>query len=230
VIAPDLRAVAAGDDLRVVVADDHPVFRDGLAHLIGELEGIDVVAVAANGREAVELADRLAPDVIVMDLRMPELDGIEATRRVTAAHPAIGVVVLTMLEDDELLLAAVRAGARGYLLKDATEAEIATVLRGVARGEAIFGPGPAGRILDHIGTVAAGAGQPASHPFPQLTSREREVIELMARGHSNTQIARTLFLSERTVRNYVSIIFAKIHVPDRAHAIAAARDAGIASA
>jgi DNA-binding NarL/FixJ family response regulator len=215
-------------DLRVVVADDHPVFRDGLAHLIGGLDGIDVVAVAADGREAVALAEQLLPDVIIMDLRMPELDGIEATRRITAAHPSIGVVVLTMLEEDELLLASVRAGARGYLLKDANEDEIATVLRGVARGEAIFGPGPASRILDHLGTVSPG-GFESAHPFPQLTTREREVLELMAHGNSNTQIARALYLSERTVRNYVSIIFTKIDVPDRAHAIAAARDAGIAS-
>jgi DNA-binding NarL/FixJ family response regulator len=216
-------------DLRVVIADDHPVFRDGLARLIGELDGIDVVEVAANGHEVVELADRLAPDLVIMDLRMPELDGIEATRRITAAHPAIGVVVLTMFEDDELLLAAVRAGARGYLLKDADEDEIATVLRGVARGEAIFGPGTAGRILDHLGRVPVSSTERDSHPFPQLTGREREVLDLVARGHSNIQIARTLFLSERTVRNYVSIIFTKMSVPDRAHAIAAARDAGIAA-
>jgi DNA-binding NarL/FixJ family response regulator len=206
------------------------VFRDGLAHLIGELDGIDVVAVAANGREAVELASQLAPDVILMDLRMPELDGIEATRRITTAHPSIGVVVLTMFDDEELLLAAIRAGASGYLLKDANEDEIVTVLRGVARGEAIFGPGAAGRILDHLGRVAATMAQPTNHPFPQLTNREREVLELLARGNSNAQIARALFLSERTVRNYVSIIFTKIQAPDRAHAIAAARDAGIGAA
>jgi DNA-binding NarL/FixJ family response regulator len=215
--------------LRVVIADDHPVFRDGLARLIGELEGIDVVAVAANGLEVVELADRLAPDVVIMDLRMPELDGIEATRRITTAHPSIGVVVLTMFEEDELWLAAVRAGARGYLLKDSDESEIATVLRGVARGEAIFGPGTASRILDHLGKGPSSLDQPQSHPFPQLTSREREVLDLVARGHNNMQIARTLYLSERTVRNYVSIIFTKLEVADRAHAIAAARDAGIAA-
>ena len=216
-------------DLRVVIADDHPVFRDGLAHLIGDLEGIDVVGVAANGHEVVELVEQLAPDLVIMDLRMPELDGIEATRRITAAHPSIGVVVLTMFEEDDLLLAAVRAGARGYLLKDADEDEIATVVRGVARGEAIFGAGTASRILGHLGTVAVPGNQPQSHPFPQLTIREREVLDLVARGHSNTQIARALFLSERTVRNYVSIIFTKLEVPDRARAIATARDAGIAS-
>lgn len=216
--------------LRVVIADDHPVFRDGLARLIGELDGIDVVAVAANGAEVVALADELKPDVVIMDLRMPELDGIEATRRITAAHGrTIGVVVLTMFEEDELWLAAVRAGARGYLLKDSDEVEIATVLRGVARGEAIFGPGTASRILDHLGKAPSSLHQPPSYPFPQLTSREREVLDLVARGHSNLQIARSLYLSERTVRNYVSIIFTKLEVEDRAHAIAIARDAGIGS-
>ena len=214
-------------DLRVVIADDHPVFRDGLARLIGELDGIDVVAVAANGNEAVDLTHQLAPDLVLMDLRMPEMDGIEATRRITAARPAVGVVVLTMFDDDELLLAAVRAGARGYLLKHADEDEIATVLRGVARGEAIFGQGAASRMLDHLGSIPV-TGETA-HPFPQLTVRERQVLDLVARGHSNTQIARTLFLSERTVRNYVSIIFTKMDVRDRAQAIAAARDAGIAA-
>ena len=155
--------------------------------------------------------------------------GIEATRRITASHPSIGIVVLTMFNDDELLLAAVRAGARGYLLKDADEAEIATVLRGVARGEAIFGPGTAGAMLDHLARVVTPLSQPTAYPFPQLTTREREVLDLLAHGHSNTAIAGALFLSERTVRNYVSLIFTKLQVDDRAHAIATARDAGIAN-
>jgi DNA-binding NarL/FixJ family response regulator len=212
--------------LRVVVADDHPVFRDGLARLLGDLDGITVVGVASDGQEAVELAARLGPDLVVTDLRMPGLDGIEATRRITAADPRVGVVVLTMFDDDELLLAAVRAGARGYLLKDADEETIATVLRGVAHGDAIFGPGMAGRILEHIGRAGATA-PPVAPPFAQLTSRERDVLELVARGKSNLQIARALYLSERTVRNYVSMLFAKLGVPDRAGAITVARDAGL---
>ncbi len=133
----------SGDRLRVVIADDHPVYRDGLAHLLNDLDGIDVVGVAADGQQAIDLAHDLVPDIIIMDLRMPVLDGIEATRRITALLPSIRIVVLTMFDDDELLLAAVRAGARGYLLKDADEDEIATVLHGIARGEAIFGPGTA---------------------------------------------------------------------------------------
>ena len=215
--------------LRVVIADDHPVYRDGLAHLLNDLDGIEVVGVAANGQQAIDLAKEVVPDVIIMDLRMPELDGIEATRRITAAHPSIGVVVLTMFDEDELVLAAVRAGARGYLLKDADEDEIATVLRGIARGEAIFGPGTAGVMLDHLARVVIPLAQPSDYPFPQLTTREREVLELLAHGQNNTAIAGALFLSERTVRNYVSLIFTKLQVDDRAHAIATARDAGIAA-
>jgi DNA-binding NarL/FixJ family response regulator len=215
--------------LRVVIADDHPVYRDGLAHLLNDLEAIDVVGVAADGQQAIDLAASLVPDVIIMDLRMPGLDGIEATRRITAAHPSIGIVVLTMFEEGELLLAAVRAGARGYLLKDADEDEIATVLRGIARGEAIFGPGTASTLLEHLARVRTAPTQAAAYPFPQLTAREREVLELLAHGHNNTAIAGALFLSERTVRNYVSLIFTKLQVDDRAHAVATARDAGIAA-
>jgi DNA-binding NarL/FixJ family response regulator len=218
-----------GQPLRVVIADDHPVYRDGLAHLLNDLEGIDVVGVAADGQQAIDLAAELVPDVIIMDLRMPHLDGIEATRRIVAAQPSIGIVVLTMFEEDELLLAAVRAGARGYLLKDADEDEIATVLRGIARGEAIFGPGTASALLEHLARVDTAPTQPAAYPFPQLTAREREVLDLLAHGHNNTAIAGSLFLSERTVRNYVSLIFTKLQVDDRAHAVATARDAGIAA-
>jgi DNA-binding NarL/FixJ family response regulator len=215
--------------LRVVIADDHPVYRDGLAHLLADLEGIEVVGLAADGQQAIDLAAGVDPDVVIMDLRMPGLDGIEATRRITATHPSVGVVVLTMFDEDEMLLAAVRAGARGYLLKDADEDEIATVLHGVARGEAIFGPGTASSLLQHLARVDTTVAPPASYPFPQLTSREREVLDLLAQGHNNGAIARALYLSERTVRNYVSSIFTKLQADDRAHAVATARDAGIAA-
>lgn len=215
------------DDIRLVIADDHPVYRDGLARLLSAIGGFDVVGVAADGVEAVELAASLAPDVVVMDIRMPNLDGIEATRRITAASPSTGVVVLSMFEEDELVFAAVRAGARGYLLKDADDDEIAAVLRGIARGEAIFGPTTARRLLDMLGRTPEQSEQTASNPFPQLTQREQEVLELLARGKRNATIADELFLSERTVRNYVSNIFTKLQVADRAQAIAAARDAGI---
>ena len=215
------------DDIRLVIADDHPVYRDGLARLLSEIGGFDVVGVAADGVEAVELAASLAPDVVVMDIRMPNLDGIEATRRITAASPSTGVVVLSMFEDDELVFAAVRAGARGYLLKDADDDEIAAVLRGIARGEAIFGPTTARRLLDMLGRAPEQSEHTTPNPFPQLTQREQEVLELLARGKRNATIADELFLSERTVRNYVSNVFTKLQVADRAHAIAAARDAGI---
>ncbi len=215
------------DDIRLVIADDHPVYRDGLARLLSEIGGFDVVGVAADGVEAVELAASLAPDVVIMDIRMPNLDGIEATRRITAASPSTGVVVLSMFEDDELVFAAVRAGARGYLLKDADDDEIAAVLRGIARGEAIFGPTTARRLLDMLGRAPEQSEHTTPSPFPQLTQREQEVLELLARGKRNATIADELFLSERTVRNYVSNIFTKLQVADRAQAIAAARDAGI---
>ncbi|MBI4933470.1 MAG: response regulator transcription factor [Actinobacteria bacterium] len=215
------------DDIRLVIADDHPVYRDGLARLLSAIGGFDVVGVAADGAEAVEIAASLAPDVVVMDIRMPNLDGIEATRRITAASPSTGVVVLSMFEEDELVFAAVRAGARGYLLKDADDDEIAAVLRGIARGEAIFGPTTARRLLDMLGRTPEQSEHTAPDPFPQLTQREQEVLEQLARGKRNAAIADELFLSERTVRNYVSNIFTKLQVADRAQAIAAARDAGI---
>ena len=215
------------DDIRLVIADDHPVYRDGLARLLSAIDGFDVVGVAADGSEAVEMAAALSPDVVIMDIRMPNLDGIEATRRITTARPTTGVVVLSMFEEDELVFAAVRAGARGYLLKDADDDEIAAVVRGIARGEAIFGPTTARRLLDMLGRTPEQSGFTASNPFPQLTQREHEVLELLARGKRNATIADELFLSERTVRNYVSNIFAKLQVADRAQAIAVARDAGI---
>ena len=213
--------------IRVLIADDHPVYRDGLARLLSDLGGFDVVGAAADGEEAVTLASVLTPDVIVMDLRMPRLDGIEATRRITNASPHVRIVVLSMFEDDELVFAAVRAGARGYLLKDADDEQVGAVVRGIARGEAIFGPGTAQRLLELLTTSSSFAAPASSETFPELTSRERQVLELVAQGRRNSDIAGSLFLSERTVRNYVSNIFTKLQVADRAQAIAAARDAGI---
>jgi DNA-binding NarL/FixJ family response regulator len=212
------------EPIRVVIADDHPVYRDGLAALLGSVEGLEVVGTASTGSEVVDVAREASPDVVVMDVRMPELDGVEATRRVTAEQPHVGVLVLTMSEDDETLLAALRAGARGYLLKGANQREIVRAVTAVAEGQAIFGPAIAARVAE---LFSAPPQQAAQGPFPQLTAREREILDLLAAGRSNQQIAAALFLSPKTVRNAVSNVFAKLHVADRAEAIVRAREAGL---
>jgi DNA-binding NarL/FixJ family response regulator len=213
--------------IRVAVVDDHPVYRQGLAALLGTLGGVEVVGTAADGEEAVALARTEQPDVMVMDVQMPGVDGIEATRRITAEHPHIGVVVLTMSEDDGTVFDAVRAGARGYLLKGAGQEEILRAVRSVAGGEAVFGRALAVRIADFF-TRGPAAGP--ANPFPQLTARESEILGLLAAGRSNPQIAQALFLSPKTVRNNVSNIFAKLQVADRAQAIVRAREAGLGGA
>jgi DNA-binding NarL/FixJ family response regulator len=209
--------------LRVVVADDHPVYREGLAVLLGSVPGLVVVGTAADGAAAVALALDEQPDVVVMDVQMPELDGIEATRRITTATPSVGVVVLTMSEDDGTVFAAVRAGARGYLLKGADQEEVVRAITTVANGGAVFGAALARRITEFF---AAGPAGPAT-AFPQLTAREREVLDLVAAGRSNPQIAAALYLSPKTVRNNVSNVLAKLQVTDRAQAIVQAREAGL---
>jgi DNA-binding NarL/FixJ family response regulator len=207
--------------LRVVVADDHPVFRSGLRTLLEDL-GVQVVAEAADGRAAVALAVEHLPDVVLMDLQMPEVSGLEATRQLAAQAPGVPVLVLTMAEDDATLVAALRAGAAGYLLKGAGPDEIDRAVRGVAAGDAVYGVG----VADRLRAVLA-AGPAANAPFPQLADRERDVLGLMATGASNTEIATRLFLSDKTVRNYVSSIFSKLGVRDRAQAIVRAREAGL---
>jgi DNA-binding NarL/FixJ family response regulator len=209
--------------VRVLIADDHPVFRDGLAVLLASVPGIEVVATAATGSDAVDLAVELQPDVVVMDVQMPGLNGIDATRQLATRAPAIGVVVLTMSEEDGTVFTAVRAGARGYLVKGAEQEEIVRAITTVAAGGAVFGATLARRIADFF---AAGPPTPTT-AFPQLTAREREILELLAAGRSNAQIATTLYLSPKTVRNNVSTIFAKLHVADRAEAIVRAREAGL---
>jgi DNA-binding NarL/FixJ family response regulator len=209
--------------VRVLVADDHPVFRDGLALLLGSVSGIEVVGTAATGMEAVERAVEHMPDVVVMDVQMPELNGIDATRRLADEAPSVGVLVLTMSEDDGTVFTAVRAGARGYLVKGAEQEEIVRAIHSVAAGGAIFGASLARRIADFF---TAGPAVP-NVPFPQLSAREREILELVAAGRSNAQIASTLYLSPKTVRNNVSSILAKLQVADRAEAIVRARDAGL---
>jgi DNA-binding NarL/FixJ family response regulator len=211
--------------IRVVIADDHPAFRSGLRFMLTAADNIDVTAEAATGTDAVAVVHTEQPDVVVMDLNMPGLGGVEATRRIVADSPHVAVLVLTMLEDDESVFAAMRAGARGYLLKGAGPDDIERAVRGVAGGEAIFGPAIAERIIAYFTTGAAVRAPVA--PFPQLSERESEVLALVADGKTNPEIAQTLFLSPKTVRNHVSNIFAKLHVADRAHAIARARDAGM---
>ncbi|POM27822.1 Transcriptional regulatory protein LiaR [Actinomadura rubteroloni] len=209
--------------IRVLVTDDHPVFRQGLKSLLVALGGIDIVAEAERGPDAVRLAAELRPDVVVMDLHMAGGNGIEATRTITRNNPSIGVLVLTMFRDDDSVFAAMRAGARGYLLKESGAEEIGRAVRAVAAGEAIYGPDIARRVLAYFTDMP----DPKRAAFPQLTDREREVLELIAQGRGNAEIAATLFLSQKTVRNHVSNIFVKLHVADRAQAIVLAREAGL---
>ena len=208
--------------IRVLVADDHPAFRAGLQLMLADAADLEVVGLAENGDQAVELAEPLRPDVVVMDLRMPGLDGIGATRRLLELDPAVGVVVLTMFEDDDSVFAAMRAGARGYLLKGAEQDEILRAIRAVAAGEVLLGQSIARRVIEHF---SSGDGS-ARAAFPALTERERHVLDLIAAGKGNAVIAHELVLSLKTIRNHVSNIFTKLQVSDRAAAIVKARDAG----
>ncbi len=206
--------------LRVLIADDHPLFRDGLrAALIAA--GLEVVGEASDGREAVALSLELQPNVVMMDLHMPVVGGIEASRRIAQGSPNIGILVLTMLSDDDSVFAALRAGARGYLLKGAGQAEIVRAVQTVAEGGGVFGASVARRVMEHF------SGQHASEPFPELTERERQVLAMIAAGHNNSAIAAQLSLAPKTVRNYISNILTKLQVSNRAQAIIRARAAGM---
>lgn len=212
------------DPVRVLIADDHPLFRAGMSGLLDSVPDTEVVGEASTGREAVEMAKTLAPDVILMDIKMPDLNGIAATREVLVADPEVAVLVVTMLEDDDSVFAAMRAGAAGYMLKGAQQAEVLGSIRAVARGQAIFGPGIARRVMGFFST-----GGPAAppHAFPELSEREQEILSLIARGRSNPEISRDLFLSPKTVQNHVSSIYRKLRVADRAQAVIRAREAGL---
>jgi len=216
------------DPLRVLIADDHPLFRSGLRALLGAVPDTTVASEATTGEEAVALATELQPDVVVMDLQMPGISGIDATRRILDQSPHVGVLVVTMFEDDHSVFAAMRAGAKGYVLKDTDEDDILHAIRAVGRGEAIFSPAVARRVIDFLtGTRTELERAVPARTFPELTTREREVLDLIAQGLSNPDIATRLYLSPKTVRNHISSIFAKLQVADRAQAIVRAREAGL---
>jgi DNA-binding NarL/FixJ family response regulator len=209
--------------IRVLLADDHPVVRRGLAALLGTLPDFEVVGEAVDGEEAIREAQLTRPDVVLMDVRMPGTDGVAATRRLRETVPDAAVLVLTMYDDDATVFTAMQAGARGYLLKGAEQDEIADAIRAVVRGQAIFGPGIASRLLDHFANPPA----PAEDPFPELTPREREILELLAEGRRTADIAGALHLSPKTVSNNLTTIFAKLEVADRTAAVIRARERGL---
>jgi len=214
----------SSEPLRVLLVDDHPLVRNGLRTLLASLPDVVVTGEAANGEEAIAQAAELQPDIILMDLHMPGINGIEATRRILQASPRIGILVLTMLEDDASVFAAMRAGARGYLLKGADQAEVLRAISVVAHGEAIFSPSIAQRLMQYFANMQPILPQAA---FPDLTEREREILGLIAMGKSNAEIAEELVLSPKTVSNHVSNIFSKLQVVDRAQAVLRARQAGL---
>ncbi len=209
--------------IRVVLADDHRFFRDGVRLVLDAAPDIEVVGEAATGEEAVAQTEAAQPDVVVMDVSMPGTNGIDATRRILHSLPSLQVLVLTMHEDDDLVFAAMRAGARGYLLKNTSPDELLRAVRAVSNGEAIFGPAIARRMVEYFAHPRALVTEPL---FPDLTERERDVLDLIAAGHNNELIAEQLVLSVKTVRNYVSNIMSKLQVADRAQAIVRARQAG----
>ncbi len=210
--------------IRILIADDHPIFRNGMRALLVSVPGFEVVYEAATGDEAIVKAAELQPDVVLMDLQMPTVGGVEATRQILFASPHIHVLVVTMFEDDYSVFTAMRAGARGYIVKGASPDEMLRAIRAVASGEAIFSPAIAVRLIDFFAVP-----KPAVPPqtFPELSAREREILDLIAQGASNAEIATKLVLSPKTVRNHVSNIFSKLQVADRAHAIIRGREAGL---
>jgi len=212
------------ETIRVLIADDHALFRDGLRALLESASDTQLVGEAATGEEAVALAAQLQPDVVILDIQMPGLNGIEAARQIVRASPHIGVLMVTMFDDDQSVFAAMRAGAKGYILKGAKHAEMLRAVRAVGDGEAIFSPGVAVRLMDFFANM-----RPVAVPqaFPELSDREREVLALIAQGHNNAEVAGQLVLSPKTVRNHVSNILSKLQVADRAEAILRAREAGL---
>jgi DNA-binding NarL/FixJ family response regulator len=211
--------------IRILVVDDHNLFRKGLIALLNDAQETTVVGEAGTGAEAIAQAESLSPDVVLMDIQMPDMNGIKATRRILDEQPEIGVIMLTMLEDDDSLFAAMRAGARGYVLKGADEAEVIDTITAVAQGQALFGSAIAARLTTFF--QKGGQRETAAKPFPDLTDREREVLVLIAQGVNNKDISTRLHISGKTVSNYISSIFNKLQVADRAQVIVKARDAGL---
>lgn len=211
------------EPIRILLADDHTLFRDGLRALFSSLPDIEVVGEAATGEGAIALAEKLQPDVVLMDIQMPALNGVEATRQIVQTSPHIGIIVITMFEDDDSVFSAMRAGARGYVLKGADQEEMLRAIRAVSRGEALFGPTIAAQLTSFFNATRG----PSVAAFPDLTDREREVLQLLAQGLTNQQIANRLVISVKTVRNHLSNIFSKMQVADRVEAIIRARDAGM---
>ena len=212
------------EPLRILIADDHPLFRHGIHAFLHLDSEIEVVGEATSGDEAIAQAEALHPDVILMDVNMPGVNGIEATRRILNNFPHMRVLVVTMFEDDATVFAAMRAGARGYVLKDAEKENILRAIQAVGNGEAIFSPSIATRLIDFFATQTSTL---PKEVFPSLTEREREILQLIGRGKSNAEIAHELSLSPKTVYNYVSNILSKLQVADRTQAIIRAREGGL---
>lgn len=218
------------EDLRILIVDDHPLVRSGVRTFLNSVSGIEVVGEAGNSEEAVTLALALQPDIVLMDLQMPGENltpgwsGIDATKAILSNSPHIGVIVLTVFENDDAVFAAMRVGARGYILKGADQAELLRAIQAVSQGEAMFSPGIARRLTDYFSTLST---MTSPQAFPELTERERQILDLIAHGLNNPQITERLMLSPKTVRNHISNIFSKLQVADRAQAIIRAREAGL---
>ncbi|MGB3716942.1 MAG: response regulator transcription factor [Candidatus Promineifilaceae bacterium] len=216
------------DAIRVLIVDDHALFRDGVNAILKTAPDIEVVGEAATGKEALQQAEAQSPDVILMDIQMPDMTGLEATKRILQMRPDIGIIMITMLEDDDSLFVAMRAGARGYVLKGADKVEMLKSIRAVANGEAIFGPSIAGRLAGFFRQDnVASQKQDGGKTFRDLTDREQEILELIALGRNNKEIANHLHITIKTVSNHISNIYNKLQVADRAQAIILARDSGM---